>query len=252
MSAGTIATQAGNQQALPVARGNYWRQSQVGTNWNEVRVGMLYQIVPNGATDGASVAETVTAASYLDWMAFGLMNTRTDSSLIPGVAGVNFIGLLGNTTNASSIANHANTSALGYINGDYARQFCSAEGTSILTKSSSLFGQMTYAQYSSSTYASMFGIRYVVANKGAANQTVTAYTCSCDSGGTEIGPFAITQTTAISVLRSRLMNDSFSDSASLTWNASGAAITLPDCFFVRLPFYNNLLRMAAHDVMLIS
>ncbi len=252
MSAGTIATQAGNQQAIPVARGNYYRQSQVGTNWNEVRVGMLYQVIPSSGLDGASAAETVTASSYLDWGCFGLMNSRTSSSAIPGVAGVQFVGMAINTVNASSIANNSNSSGTGWINGNYGRTACSINGTSILTASSNLIYQITYAQYNASTYAAYLGLRFVVANKGGATQTITVYINDCSSSGSGKGPFAITQATAIPVLRSHMTNDTMSANASLTWNAGGVALALPDSFIVRLPFLNNCLRMAAHDVMLIS
>lgn len=260
MSAGIVASFDGNLHGLPVARGNYHRQSSVGSNWNEVRCGILYQVIPSanlgGTNDGASVAETVNFASYLDWMAFGLMNTRANSSVIPGVTGANFIGWLGNATAGSTATCASNSGGSAALAGTNATKWGATKDASIIASGNLGLGYgaaVQFAKYSATSYASFIGLRFVVANKGASNQTITAQMSDAgDGSGPGVGPYSITQATAITVLRTKILNAGYSTGVSLTWNASSTAIALPDCIFVRLPFYTNCLRISAYMVELIS
>lgn len=248
MSAGTVVSFASNLHGIPVARGNFHRQSQVGTNWNEVRMGFLGTIIPSSGSDGTSTAEVITVGSYLDWLCFGLMNTRANSSVIPGNAASNFIGLALGTVNADTVSIDSNASANGNLlaNNSHNRLMSINGATVISAGSDQAFG-LQVIKYSATVYAIAWLIRLVVTNKGLSNQVVTASCSIRPSSAT-----AITQATATPVLRTAIMNATYSGSTALNWFASGAALPLPDCWFFRLPFYNNCLRISAYIVELIS
>lgn len=248
MSAGNVVSFAGNLQGIPVARGNYHRQSLVGSNWNEVRLGFLGTLIGGAGSDGHTVVESVTVASYLDWLCLGLMNTRANSSIIPGVAAANFAGLVFGGTNGHAVSVGDNTAGgTNIICSSSDMKLTSMAGVSVLTATAVSNSQLVVGQYSATVYAMSWLLKFVVNNKGASNQTLTVSESTRWSSAT-----AITQATATPTLRANLLNLTYENPTVLTWNSGGVALPLPDCWFFRAPFYSNALRIADYMVELIS
>jgi hypothetical protein len=256
MGLGIKCTLTGIAQGIPPARGNYHRQSNVTTTWNEVRMGMLFQVIPatafGGTNDGASVVETVTVASNLDWICIGMMNTRANSSIIPGTAGAQFAGTGYGVVNGQTVAAGSNSGGSSSLTGSY-RKMITTNGVTIIGQDTASGGGLAilYAQYAAASgynYASFYGMKIVVGNAGLSTQTLTI------RDGSDLGPFSLTtQASVIPKLLERLTNVSWDTySTPIAWNAGGVALPLPDCIFVRLPFYNNCLRMLAYEAVKIS
>jgi hypothetical protein len=244
-------TFAGKAQMILEPREKYHRKSNIGSAWTEVRLGMLFTVIDNAAADSHSQAELVANSSYLDYFCFGLMNDVAD---IPGVAGVNFVGIVSDLTNGHGVSVTDNVAGQAFIGENasafnkYLMRFASLKDTGILTHDTANRFTIHFPIYNGSNYAAVLCLKLVVSNRGASNQTIQASLTST------LGPVTITPATAIQVLRTALTNSNFADavSAALTWNSGGAAIALPDSWIVRSPFLTNRLRLAAHEILVIS
>jgi len=234
-----IATVNSRQDGILDCRSGLLRQTTIGSSWNEVRVGMLYQFVPYNNNDAACTAESLVPASYLDWFTMGLK----DSSVIPpGKAGSQFIGACfhGGFGGANAISLTANGAGQGLLDCSSYRYHSSWNGATNLTKNDATgIVTPTFATGNCAFYAQ----KYVVVNPGASNQTVTM--------SYYVANTAITDQTSTN-LRNLLFTVAYTATATLTWNAASAALTLPDWFWVRLPLVSNRLRIHNVEIFKVS
>lgn len=218
--------------------------------WNEVRIGIYHSPTLLNNSNTAPVNENVAITSYLDWLAFGLID---QNALLPGQAGANFIGAgtAGNGATGSGYAGlYSNTYwQLGVQNGGYMNYFSAINGAHV----SIAMGTGTYADLVSSAtpanpagYAGFAGLKFVVANAGLSTQTIAVnYTTTA----------AVSVALTLPNLRSALTT--FSPPCDPTnqvfqWNSGGAALSLPAYFYLRCPLNNNQLRIHAYDAIKIS
>lgn len=249
------ATIGGKACVVQEPREREMRQTNFGTSWNEVRIGFIGDVIGTTSDDCLAVNETITYASYLDLLCFGLINNVTS---IPGQAGTNFVGYKGNDpTNGGTMQVQANTAsatgAMGQVGPSNSWEtFASMSGTTNLSlgynNAATIFKFPAYT--SGQLSGALFGLRFVVVNKGLSNQTITL------SFSTSPTLIAITPATADTVLRSQLINATWNalnaGVTSLAWNSGGSALTLPDTWYLRLPFLNNRIRIGVKGGILIS
>ena len=239
-------TYASKAQLVLEPREKYHRQSNIGTAWNEVRLGMLYTFNDNVTVDSVTLAETVTFASYLDWFCLGLMN---DVTTIPGQTGTKFAGMAYTSkTGATGVTMPSNAAGSASIawNGAGNHAPTSAIIDAAISTLSTGSGRAIIPIYNASSYAAFIGLKFVVSNPGASNQEITV------SSVYTAGPEAITPITALAVLRGLITGGSYIEVAALPWNDGAAAYDLPDCWFVRSPFLTNRLRISAMELILVS
>ena len=233
----------GDIVALPDPLNAYRRPSLVGTSWNEVRLGILYTWVPTVSSDAACSAESITAASCLDWFTLGL---KDSSDLAPGRAGASFIGFcfpgttatytVSITSNAAGTGTLATSSNHSYIASVYGTSLLSADNIATVFT-------VQYPIFSLTSVCAFLGLKLVVNNAGASNQTVTP------SATTSVGPIG---DVSVNNIRTHLFNDTYTAFDALTWNSGGSALTLPSDFYVRSPFDNNRIRLSCHAVFKVS
>ena len=224
------------------------RQTNVGTNWNEVRIGFIGTMIPVASDDAASVAEDVAINSYIDWACFGLISNVT---LIPGQTGCNFIGW---ATDPASTSNRVTSNAAGagvvtLVNGvtDVGGNYSSVKDVTVISKSgASGAPRFGFPIYAADGRGGFFALKLVVANKGLSNQTVTVSCCADNTSR------VTTPLNAKSTLRTLLTSGTYTNPVALNWFAGGVAIPLPDTWFLRMPFLNNRVRWEVKGGLVIS
>ena len=213
------------------------RKAPIGTAWNEVRMGMFYTWVPvAGATpdDMACAAETLTPASCLDWLSFGLSNGYQGA---PGRDNVDFIGTLWSCLAAGSTVilptNAAGTVSLTTDGGGAHNYHASYHGATEIAKANTAVA-ITFPIWSANCHA-YYGLRFRVVNPGAANQRVDV------TAQISTGPYV---DTSLAALRTAVFNAAYGAEQAINWFSGGAALPLLDYIAVRSPFNNNRLRIS--------
>jgi hypothetical protein len=214
------------------------------TDWNEVRMAMFWTMVPAAGTDAACTAEALSYVNYKSFVAFGLKDASTHP---PGEAGGQFIGILGPESGGITSALFSNSSGSGSIGNSantLAPSFSAWNGaTKLATTYPGNYAVLPFPIWNASSYNGFLALKFVVANKGGATQTITVTWAS----GT--GPYADVSANNLRVL---METGTYGGGGSLTWNASGAALPLPCNFYMRVPYVNNRLRSSVQDLEVIS
>lgn len=239
----SITSYASENSLILGNREAFYRQFNFGS-WNELRIGMLFRFVGNSSDTSSYSNETVTVTTLTDKLYFGLKSTGSN---MPGVSGTNFIGSATiNTTDLSA----ANVGTYYYNAGNtYALYLMATSGSatsqSIFTNNTGGTQAMTYPSYPFSTtnYDGFYGLKFTLQNSGSVSQSIAlSYKRNADNSGSGSAD-----------LHSLLISDSSWSTMPQPNSASWVpSISIPDCFFVYSPFYNNRIRMSAVEVIKVS
>jgi hypothetical protein len=223
----------------------YYLRAPPWTTWTEVRLAMMFTMVPTGNFSSYAPAETIgpltnPSATYLDWFCWGLKDT---SSNLPGAAGSQFIGL-GWGSGGVAIALASNLSGNGNIGSGGAQIYIAQNGATNVATSTDAGFVLSFPQYSPTAYCFTNGLRFVVNNAGLSTQTVTAsYYANIASLA---GDYSVAK------LRTDTFNTSYSGSKTLTWNSGGVALALPCCWYLRMPFNLSRARISTMGMWKVS
>lgn len=248
----TKATVAGKAQVIQATHEREVRQTNLGTDWNEVRIGFIGLMVPTANDDAAATLEDVAIASYVDWFCFGLMNNVLT---IPGQLGTNFVGTMTKPTAdvtytaTRCIDNSATSGGISLTNGTSTwnqMYYGSIKDTTVLGGGNVATGGILMPQFSGDGRGGFFGMKLEVVNKGLATQTIKI--SIFQSATAQV----TTPANAKATLRALLTGSAYTLRAITNWNSGGAAMVLPDTWFLRSPFLNNRIRWAVKGGLLIS
>jgi hypothetical protein len=225
-----------------------------GNPWTEMRMGMLYAGVSLTNDNVNSAAEDVVVSSAADRIAFGI---KDSGAAIPGTTGSPSSCLfLGATTALDAVVFHVPSS---YVNVEGGGQnsfgsygvggnlaACGAVDASYISGyNAEYLDRMLFPTVASgaNNYCGFYALRFVIANQGLAAQTVTI----SDSTSQPVGvPYTV------AALRTLINNASYQNARVIAWNNGSTAYAIPNCWFLRLPFYNNRIRISALDMIMIS
>lgn len=216
------------------------RQFNFGTDWTEMRMGFFSTGVIDSGDNTAPTDESLVIGSASDRMAIGLKNSSTND--LPGYAGSLFIGAITGGTGSQTtdyslaagrkyycaFATNQAPSAAGY----YGTTLVGGTHTTDALAHPILFGDASAA----TGYNGFFGLKFVITDRGLSTQTVTMSTFADVVAGTDYSATA---------LRTLLNNSGYLGPKTIAWNDGAAARTIPDCVFVRIPFFNNRIRISA-------
>ncbi len=199
-------------------------------DWTEMRFGLFFGGVTAGGDNTQSVSESVAQATVADKITVGLKNSDTND--LPGQAGSLFIG-------AMSFGGEADCDNQFYSNVGGSQLSAGAfAGTSLIGGSVSNINQLAYPANVAltSAYNGFWAIKFVINNLGLSTQSVTIST-------NQVTTVAGTDYSA-SALRTLINNAVYAGGATLAWNDGAAARVIPDAVWIRLPFYNNRIRIS--------
>lgn len=237
--AGNIVTLTNSDKVLILdPRNAFKRQTSVGSSWTQIKMGMYFNFVPVGSDEAASVAETIVPASYRDRICFGFSNAAATAV---GVAGTQFLGMVqGYYGNVSITTNFGQNSTVSTGAIAYAGGLMALNGTTQLSQNGgNNFPAWNMPPWNYTTHG-FLGMQLTVSNFGLSSQTITISTDNTVATITDA---------SLTALRAKIFGSSFSGSSHVaTWNEAGAALPLPDTFWVNSPFFNNRLRISAHAI----
>lgn len=214
-------------------RESYQRAFDFGTDWTEIRLGMFFGGVTDSGDNTQSTSENVTINNASDQVRFGIKNSTNTS--YPGEADTSFLGVSTNNTPGGT----ANCAGFGYYNvGGSALIGCGILGATVKQPVSANLNAMTFPSNvtGSSAYCGCFVLKIVIANRGASNQQVILSTDDTNViSGSDYSSAA---------LRTLMNSGTFSSPVTIDWNDGAAAYPIPDAFYIRLPFYNNRIRIS--------
>ncbi len=212
----------------------YLRPFDFGSDWTEMRVGIYFSGVTSGADDTTSVSETVTVSTAADNIYFGLKNSDTDD--LPGFGTALFLGVMTQAASTSQLTagspNKIRSSA-----GDFLVSNGYHDTTLVTGTGGSGVSMQFPAASGTSAYCGFFVVKFVINNLGLSSQTV-------DISMSETSSISGTDYSA-SALRLLINNATFTSAANVVWNTGAAARDIPDAVFIRMPFYNNRIRLSA-------
>lgn len=209
------------------------RQGSIGTNWTQVRIGCFYTVVPSGNDDAAFGLETVTQNVIgKDDLTFGLCDAASGGAF---TTSSRFVGIRNHGNYTQDITN---VSGAGRIWGQGSLMLASASnGTSEIHGSGHSFS-LGYPQFST-TGVAFHAIQFTVVNAGASSQTVNLKVITASSSITDV---------STTNLKSLILGGTYSNLTDVTFNSGGSALTLPDCFWIRIPAVNHRLRISAYSI----
>ncbi len=224
-----IYTKLTDRTTILAPRQGGGRKFNFGDDWTEVRMGVFASAVAATGSNDDNVNETLVPSGITDYITFGL---KDDSQTYPGQAGSLFIGLRNAATNTESFgpATGFGTSGGAWLGVGY------HDATLVTGSGSMQTGTLGAAQASlSSGYAAFMALRIVIANRGLSTQTVTCQTAFSAVSGTDY---------SASALRTFLNNASYTGGSTLAWNDGVVARDIPASPWVRVPLFNNQLRIS--------
>jgi len=234
-----IYTKAAENTLILESREMMLRQFNFGT-WTEMRMGMYFGGVNASGNNVNSVNESVTLTSALDRICFGIKDSSTTT--IPGQTGAQFLGV---TTTTGQLSKAGNDGVQGII---YSNGALSPVGTvdTTITGGSVAGAPMQYPIdiTGSSAYCGFYALKFVINNAGLSSQTVTI----TSTNTVTIAGSAYT----VNNLRALINSATYGGSATIAWNNGATANAIPNCWFLRLPFLNNRIRISAIDMIKIS
>lgn len=225
----------------------YYLRMPTWTTWNEVRLGMFFTMIPTGNFSTFCSAETITTASYLDWLCWGV---KDSSSNMPGTAGAQFVGLGWAVTNPQTSTLTSNSAGAGAISAGSGthRTGLSVNGATVISAVSDMAITWDFPIYSAgggaSGYSGIIVMKLVVNNVGLSNQSVTISTFR--SG------VATTTDVSLANLRTQVFNSTYANPVTVNWFSGGSALPMPCGWYLRLPFNNNRIRISAMDMFKIN
>ena len=202
----------------------------ISGSWQELRIGMYISVVSGSSPSGSGPAETAIINTPMDYFTFGLKDTQT--TILPGYSGSTFIGVGAWSTNITKVSN-----ALGQ-NGSSNLYAFGTNGTYGSSSATGLFALSYPADPSiNASYAAFFGVRIIINNSGSSNQSLSIY-----NGANSPGNYPYTTATLISELNT-FPNQT--GPAVLNWTSASLPLPIPDGVWVRMPLYNNAIRISS-------
>lgn len=204
--------------------------------WTEARIGFYCAQVSSSDDNAIGTTESVTVNSVADRISIGLKNTDTND--LPGEAGSMFLGAIngiGATANTNGASGYYAAGALGNVfSGVGYNGATPIEGTTSDLLSN--FITMPADPSVASSYNGFFALKFVITNLGLSSQSVAiSSAASTTISGTDY---------SASALRISMNNATYGTAVTIAWNSGVAAYDIPDGFWIRLPFYNNRLRLS--------
>lgn len=200
--------------------------------WTEMRIGFYYSGIAASGDNTNSASETVALSSYSDRITVGLKDSATND--LPGYGDALFLGGVTQTAASSECNGSAfHSSGLGVLGA------AGFHETTLVNGSSSLgFGFDYPASASGATgYCGFAALKFVIADLGLSSQAVTI-------SGVTTTPITGTDYSA-AALQLLINNSTYGSGVSVAWNDGAIARTIPDAIFLRMPFYNNRIRLSA-------
>lgn len=243
---GKIATvNTTDKTVLPAVKEAFYRNSNIGSSWAEARIGIFFTIVPSGNDDTFSTNETVLDYGVNNRFQFGL---KDSSDVPPGQTGSTFCGITtvnrGPATDSTVIVN--NNGGIGQMligAGGLALAYSSKDTGDLFAGGFSL--SPSYPAYSAGNVNGFWGIKFVVVNAGASNQKIRLHQAMVANSAET----AVTKAD----LETKINGATYTDTAQeCTWNSGGAALALPSTLWLKLPAFNNRLRVTTYGVIKIS
>ena len=199
--------------------------------WTEMRVGMYFSGVASSGDNTDSAVEAVTLSAFQDYITFGIKDSATND--LPGYGDALFLGAC-TVSSGTSYCSGSNFQTQG-------GSFLASSGfheTTLVNGTSHLDSMVYPASAAGATgYCAFYAMKFVIANLGASSQAVTISSCTTS-------PIAGTDYSA-AALQIALNGATYGSATSVAWNTGAAARTIPDAFFLRLPFYSNRIRLSA-------
>lgn len=212
----------------------FQRAFSFASNWSEIRMGFFWSIISATGDNTQGPGESLTISSVLDNIAIGIKDSATQA--IPGQVGSFFAGVGANTSSPAYINNPPVGIAAGG-NVDALNVF-GYNGVTAIAGSGNSTALLCPSDPSPATgYCGFGGVKFVLANRGGATQQFTITICRTQTvAGADYSPAALRT----------LMNTFASPSTprTLAWNSGGVALPIPDAYCVRLPFFNNRIRLS--------
>ncbi len=208
-----------------------FRRFNFGDDWTEIRLGFFASLVTSAGDDTNAADETLVVSGVSDLISFGI---KDSSQTLPGQTGASFLGLLTTPASDSKI----------FASPPYKIAGASANGLKVsaykdATLVSSAAGALSsiYANDASlgSGYCGFFGLKIVLNNRGLSTQSATM------NVATDV---ALTDYSS-NGLRDALNNGTYGVTGTVAWNDGAVAYDIPNCFWIRLPFFNNRIRLSA-------
>lgn len=233
------------------------RQTNFGTAWNEVRIGMFYSAVALTGNDNAppTAQETVSNANAIDQLTFGLK----DSSVVPpGFAGTLFLGLAtganlftsNNAGNGFTCCQNSGGTNQGTLAATGFAGVTMVNGAVTTDNLANLVAPVTPG--AATSYSAFYALRFVVSNPGQSTQSVIVSWAATS-------PWPTVADLSVANLRNgitaSIMNGSsntYNNPRTIAWNSGGVARTLPDSFWLRIPLSNTKIRISAIDAIKLS
>lgn len=204
--------------------------------WTEVRIGMYLGGVTAAGDNTQAVVETVNISSYLDRITFGL---KTNDALMPGQVGCKFIGVTSTTrSELSSLSMFGSADAVtGFYNGMNGAKSVDATFTTLTTPAVSGIRYPSDISGASS-YCGFYALKFLVTDAGLSTQKIQVlFSQNNTVSGSNYSAAA---------LLTDINNATYTSmGAAFDWNDGAAAYDLPDAFWLRMPFFNNRIRVSA-------
>lgn len=209
-------------------------------DWTELRMGMFFSLVKSGVGNENVIAEqeSVTNITNEDIITIGLKNSDNDN--LPGFSGALFLGVTNHYDGVSELTRDfaftnvcwaASQSGFLTVAGRYDTTLIGATPSEAVNN---LECGITVAN--STAYCGFFAIKFVILNRGLSTQSVKMSTAKLGAvSGADYTP---------SALRTLINNSTYGTERTIAWNDGAAARVIPDSFWIRLPFYNNRLRLS--------
>ena len=236
-----IYAKSGENTLILEPREYMLRQFNFG-DWTELRMGMYFGCISAASANANVASESVTLVSAVDRLCFGIKDSST--SYIPGQVGASFLGIttMSPTGNGTAIG----TGSLRSIGGNNFAVVGLTDGTATGGTTTQVCVGMDFPSdvTGATAYNGFVALKFVVANLGLSSQTVTISGVSTNSiSGSDYSATA---------LRALLNGATYTNPSTIAWNTGAAAKDIPNCWFLRLPFLNNRIRISCIDMMKIA
>lgn len=228
----------GDKTLVLTARDGFMRKFNFGT-WTDMAIGIYFTGIVGNNT-AISGDENVNIITHADRMTFGLKNSS--NTILPGFPGSYFVG-------ACSRIGDSQATALGSSYGNNNGQFPSigfygdtvtSGGTTNHSCNNIAFpnGGGTGA----TSYNGFTGLRFIISNLGASNQSILVKWGRTDTvAGTDYSTAAL----VTQMNNQNWQLPSGGASYTIAWNDGATAYPIPDAFWIRMPFYTNIIRMSS-------
>ncbi len=228
---GDIYQKLAEKTMIPAAREGYRRQFDFG-DWTEMRFGILFSGVTAAGDNTMAVTEAVTLNTADDRIAFGL---KDNSAGYPGTTGTLFLGG-GNTGTSSDVFVSGAAGQFYDSTGATGIQALGLAGTVLKNGTGNMASMVFPDAAAASAYCGFYALKFVLTDRGLATQSVAISAAwSASVSGTDYSPGA---------LLTLMNNGTYGTARTVQWNDGAAAYDIPDCCYIRMPFFNNRIRVS--------